>query len=156
MTRYARIVADVAVDVTDADPATRYHPTVAAEFVAVPEDVRPGWRHDPDTDTWTAPPDPAPAPDPDPAPAVPTTYTPPQFMAALFTAPERIAIRAARETDPVVDDFLTLIEDPRLTEVDRTDPGTVQAIQYLTTTDPPLLTAARAAQVLAGARPDPS
>ncbi|MBB4287639.1 hypothetical protein GGD88_003604 [Roseospira goensis] len=29
-------------------------------------------------------------------------------------------------------------------------------MQYLTTTDPPLLTAARAAQVLAGARPDPS
>jgi hypothetical protein len=158
MPTYARIINTVAVDVTTADPATAYHPTIAAEFVTGPDDVRAGWRHDPDTDTWTAPPpapDPDPAPHPDPAPA-PTTYTPPEFMASMFTAPERIAIRAARATDAVVDDFLRLVEDPRLTSVDRTDAGTIQAIQYLTTTDPPLLTAARAAEILAGTRPTPT
>ncbi|MBB4266298.1 hypothetical protein [Roseospira visakhapatnamensis] len=89
----------------------------------------------------------------DAAEAPATVMTPPQFLATLFTIAERVAIRAARETDPAVDDFLRLVEDPRLTEVDRADPSTVAIVRYLTTTDPPLLTEARAAQVLAGERP---
>lgn len=76
--------------------------------------------------------------------------TPPEFMATAFTFQERIAIRSARASDPAVDDFMTLIEDPRLTYVDLTLPGTRDAINYLASADVGLLTQERADQVLAG------
>lgn len=57
---YARIVSDVAVDVA-ADPHMMFHPHLAAEFVAVPADVQPGWRLV--DGAWRAP-----APEPEPPP----------------------------------------------------------------------------------------
>lgn len=52
MANYARIINDVAVDVSS-DPAKFFHPVVAAEFQAVPDEVQQGWtRID---GTWTAP-----------------------------------------------------------------------------------------------------
>ena len=62
MTNFARIIDNVAVDVSG-DPASCFHPTIAANFVEVPAGVGQGWRHDPDSDLWTAP-EPAPAPEP--------------------------------------------------------------------------------------------
>ena len=49
----------------------------------------------------------------------------------LFTSAERIAIKAARETDPIVDDFYSIVDDPRLTEVDLSLTSTQSAIEYL-------------------------
>ncbi|MBB4268107.1 hypothetical protein [Roseospira visakhapatnamensis] len=65
MTTYARILNNRAVDVVTADPATLFHPLIAAEFVPVPDDVVPGALLD--GDEWTAPPE----PDPEPEPATP-------------------------------------------------------------------------------------
>lgn len=88
--------------------------------------------------------------DPGKRPAVNLQPTPPEFMANAFTFRERVAIREAKKTDPVVADFMELVGDSRLTYVDLTKPGTRDAIGYLATTTPPLLTTERAAQILAG------
>ena len=60
--KFARILDGVAVDVLDADPAERFHPIVAAEFVEVPAEVVEGSRLV--GGAWVAPDpvDPAPAP----------------------------------------------------------------------------------------------
>lgn len=69
----------------------------------------------------------------------------------LFTAAERIAMRAARTSDPVLEDFFDIAEDPRLTFVDLSAASTQQAIGYMAAKG--LLTTERAAQVLAGTAP---
>lgn len=48
-----------------------------------------------------------------------------------FTTQERVAIRSLAESDPVVYDFLNMIEDPRLTNVDLNLPDVVEALDYL-------------------------
>lgn len=78
-------------------------------------------------------------------PIVNNCITPPQFK-QLFSAQERIAMRALRATNPVIDDAFDLIEDPRLTEVDLTLPGTIGLIDYLISID--VLAPERKAQIL--------
>jgi hypothetical protein len=75
--------------------------------------------------------------------------TPPQFM-LLLTLMERVGIRAARDTNVVVDDLLRMLEDPRLTVVELVDPSVIEALNYMTTTTPQLLTPARVARILTG------
>lgn len=75
--------------------------------------------------------------------------TPPEFL-LLMTLQERVAIRAARSTDPEVDDLLRMVEDPRLPFVELTNPSVIELVTHLTTPEPPLLTLERAARVLAG------
>ena len=82
-----------------------------------------------------------------PAPPAPVV-SPVQFK-LLFTAQERVAMRTARATDPVIDDFFDIIEDPRLTGVDLGLQSTKDAIAYLNAQG--LLTDERAAEVLTGA-----
>ena len=61
--KYARKINGLAVDVVDGDPSTMFHPTVAAEFVSVPDDVVDGSRWDEAASSWMPPlvvtPDPA-------------------------------------------------------------------------------------------------
>lgn len=66
----------------------------------------------------------------------------------LFTSQERIAIKTARSTDPVIDDFYDIVEDPRLTFVDLGLQSTKDAIGYLQAKG--LLTAERAVAILTG------
>ena len=70
------------------------------------------------------------APPPEIPPALPAKVSPVEFM-LLFTSPERVAIKALRQTNPIIDDFLDIIEDPRLTFVDLGLGSTVSAIDYL-------------------------
>ena len=77
----------------------------------------------------------------------PPNLSPVQFK-MLFTSLERIAIKAARASDPVIDDAYDLLDDPRLTEVDLTLASTHGLIDYLVGLN--LLTAERAKQVQAG------
>lgn len=140
MTNYARIINDVAVDVCT-DPANCFHPDIAREFVAVPDEVQPGWiRKD---GQWSAP---APAPRPEPVPVYPTV-TPVEFK-MLFASAERIAIKEARTTDPVVDDYFDIVEDPRLQVVDLGLHSVQEGIRYLQTIG--ILTEDRVGQILAG------
>lgn len=77
--------------------------------------------------------------------------TPMQFL-LMLTAAEQVAIRKAAETDPYVQVLVGMVDDPRMTFVDLTHPTVVEAIQYLAGA-PALLTADRAARVLAGLPP---
>lgn len=146
MTNYARIIDGLVVDVST-DPENCFHPLLAVDFVDVPDEVTHGWRLI--GDAWQAPSEVAPV-----SPEVPPEVgnlapTSPEFL-LLLTLLERAAIRAAGPTDLVVKDILKMVDDPRVTFVDLTNPSVVEAINYLTTTVPPLLTTERAARVLKG------
>lgn len=137
---YARVINDVAVDVCT-DPATHFHPDIAKQFEQVPDNVNQGWiRKD---GVWSAP---EPAPQPEPEPVYPKV-TPVQFK-LLFTSPERVAIKAARATDPVVDDLWELVEDPRMTEVDFGLKSVRDSIEYLATAG--LIAPERVAEIISG------
>ena len=127
MSNFARIIDSVAVDVST-DPENSFHPDIAAQFEPVPDNVKQGWVR---TDGKWAAPAPAPQPEPEPGPTYPKV-TPVQFK-LLFTSPERVAIKAARATDPVVDDLWELVEDPRMTEVDFGLKSVRDSIEYLAT-----------------------
>lgn len=146
MTNYARIIDGLAVDVST-DPANCFHPLLAVEFVEVPDEVTHGWRLN--GDAWQAPSGGAPVIPEAPPQVGNLAPTPPEFL-LLLTLPERVAIRAAGPTDKVIEDILKMVDDPRVTFIDLTNPGVVEAINYLSTTEPPLLTTERAARVLKG------
>ena len=139
MTNFARVINDVAVDVSS-NPANSFHPDIAREFEQVPDNVKQDWvRID---GVWSAP-----APSPEPTPSEATKVSPVEFK-LLFTSPERVAIKAARATDPVIDDFYDIVEDPRLTFVDLGLQSTQDALSYMVAQG--LLTAERATEILAG------
>ena len=139
MTNYARILDNIAVDVSP-DPQARFHVLVAAQFVAVPDDVAPGWIVT--GDAWAA----TPAP-PVVAPVQQYLLTPsrPQFL-LLFTSAERVAIRAS--TDPVIKDFLAIVADPALEWIDLSLASVQEGLAYLVTSG--LLTSDRLAVIEKG------
>lgn len=71
--------------------------------------------------------------------------SPVQFK-LLFTSEERVAIRVARETDPVIDDFFDIIDDPRLSEVNLQLNSTIDALSYFVTKN--LITEERKKEIL--------
>lgn len=123
MTNFARIIENVAVDVS-INPPEQFHPSIAAEFQPVPDEVQAGWVRS-ESGEWIAP---EPTPQPEPAATYPKV-SPVEFL-LLFTISERVAIREKRQTDPVIDDFFNLVEDPRLTHVDLGLPSTQVALNY--------------------------
>jgi hypothetical protein len=60
----------------------------------------------------------------------PKIVSPVEFK-LLFTSPERIAIKAARATDPVIDDFYELLDDPRLSGVNLGLQSIQDAVGYM-------------------------
>lgn len=130
-------------DVALGNPEELYHSEIAKLYdTDVPDDAvnGDGW----DGVTLTKPVIPDPVPVEPPAP-VPPKVSPVEFK-LLFTAPERVAIKAS--TDPIVQDFFSIVEDPRLTVVDLGLQSTKDAIGYMQLKG--LLTAQRAAEILAG------
>ena len=79
--------------------------------------------------------------------AEPAKVSPVQFK-LLFTGPERVAIKAARATDPVIDDFYSIVEDPRLTHVDLGLQSSMDALAYMVGLG--LLTDERKSEILTG------
>lgn len=144
--KFARIVNYQAVDVRSESPEGFFHPDIAAQFVEVPDDVQDGWTLD--DGVWSAPAVADPVLEPTPTPAPEAKKVSPVEFKLLFSAPERVAIKAARASDPILEDFYEIVEDPRLTHVDLGLASTQAAIGYLQSKG--LLTAERAAQVLAG------
>lgn len=80
-------------------------------------------------------------------PALPK-LSPVEFKLA-FTPQERVAIAAARQTDPVLADAYSVLDDPRLSGVDLNLASTQGLIDYLVALE--LITEERAAQIKAGA-----
>lgn len=122
MKNYARIIDNVAVDVSR-DPANSFHPDIAKDFVEVPTKVQPGWTV---TDGTWAKPAGATAPD---AASVPPTVGVIHFK-MMFTVQERVKSKELRVTDPLLDDFWGLVEDPRTDVVDLSLPSVQDAIEY--------------------------
>lgn len=147
MTNYARIINGVAVDVS-IDPANSFHPDLARQFVNVPDNVASGWILS--GKVWGAPTAVVP-PAEGPAEAGNLKPSPMEFLLLLSLA-EQAAIRAAAPTDAQVSILVSMVDDTRLTYVDLAHPTVVEAIKYLAG-KPALLTADRAARVLAGLPP---
>ncbi len=142
--KYARIVNNTAVDVRTESPAGCFTTNIASEFVEVPDDVETGWTLS--GDVWSAPVIPEPVIS-EPVAPVPPKVSPVEFM-LLFTSTERVAIKSARLTDPIIDDFLDILEDPRLTSVDLALGSTQDALSYFTALG--ILAAGRKAVILTG------
>ena len=156
--KYARVANGIAVDVRATSPEGLFHPDVAAEFIQVDSEVQDGWgvvtevRYDEggvgtEVLRFVPPVVPAPLPPPKSPTPTPPQVSPVEFK-MLFASAERVAIREARKTDAVVDDFLDLVEDPRLTYVDLALPSVQAALQYLVAVE--LLTEERVPEILSG------
>ena len=146
--KYARIVENMALDAMTTDPFTLFTPEVAAQFVTVPDEVENFWTLD--NGAWSPPPpapEPVPQPEPEPTPPPPPILGPLEFK-LLFTAQERIAVAEARKTDAIIEDFFSIIDDPRLKEVNMGLPSTIQGVDYLISKG--LVDAARREDILAG------
>lgn len=120
MTKFARIINNVAVDVSD-DPKNHFHPDLAAEFKKVPNEVQPGWQLV--DKVWT---EPKPAPE-----IIPPKVVDPVNFKLLFTLNERAAINEARAKDAIINDFYSMIEDPRMTSIDLNLQSNKDFIDYL-------------------------
>ena len=142
--KYARIINNQAVDVRAEHPEGFFTPEIAAQFQYVPDDVENGWILE--DGVWTAPviPEPAPAPEP----VINYAKVSPIEFKLLFTSQERVAIKSARNTDPVVDDFYDIVEDPRLTHVDLGLQSTQYALAYMAANG--LIAESRVAEILTG------
>ena len=64
----------------------------------------------------------------------------------LFTSMERVAIKGS--ADPIVQDFFSIVEDPRLTHVDLGLKSTQDALDYMTAIG--IIAAGRKAEILTG------
>lgn len=139
MAKYARIVNDVAVDVSG-NPAEQFHPDIAKEFVSVPEEVEYGWTLA--GGKWQKP---------EPI-VIPERAAYPMVGAIeyqmLFTSAERVAIKAAGKTDPVIADYLDILADQRLTAIDMGSQFTQDALTYMVSKQ--LLTEERKQEILTG------
>ncbi|WP_417552870.1 hypothetical protein [Marinomonas fungiae] len=121
---YGRIKNGVVVDIAT-EPKTQYHPILSAEFVEIPDDVGAGWTFN---GTEYAPPA---DPEPIELETVKRAIISPVEFKLLFTLSERVAIAELRKTDPVLDDFYTLLDDTRLTAVDLAATSIVEGVEYV-------------------------
>lgn len=123
---YARIVDGIAVDVST-DPGQHFHQALACDFIEVPDEVRPGWRLA--GDEWQAPQD----LEPEPLQEVTYPAVGPIHFKMLFTVQERLAAKALRATDAMLDDFWGLVEDPRTDVVNLALQSVQAAVEYTLT-----------------------
>ncbi|MCX7206541.1 MAG: hypothetical protein NT086_11260 [Proteobacteria bacterium] len=82
-----------------------------------------------------------------PPPIAALTLSPIEFK-LLFHPNERVAIKQLRATDPMVEDFMSIVEDPRITHIDLSLQSTRYALAYLE--EKGLITATRLQQILTG------
>jgi len=102
--KYARIDQYTAVEVVSQDPATLFHPAVAAMFIVVPDEVVAGSTVDGDG-VWSPP---VPVPEvPVPERSVLMRELSPAEFILLFSATELIAIKSS--TNPAVNIYWDMI-----------------------------------------------
>lgn len=143
--KYAWIENDKIRDIAPGNPAELYHADIAKFYnTKVPDNAQNG-------DGWVngklVKPEVLPAVA-QPEPVVIAPKVSPIEFKLLFTPQERIAIKSARATDVIIDDFFEIIEDTRLTHVDLNLESTKQAIQYIASKS--LVEADRVVEILSG------
>ena len=130
-------------DICNGNPDLLYRPEIAANYVAeVPDDIVKGaslidgiWIN-PVFETLVIE-------NNNPIPII----SPVEFK-LLFTPQERIAIKAARETDEILDDLFTILDDPRLKEVNLNLESNKAIMAYLEGKG--LITSERKAEIMTG------
>jgi hypothetical protein len=135
MTNYARIINNIAVDVST-NPTESFHPEIASQFVSVPDNVVAGWELV--NGVWGE------------VAALEVIVVPPTVSVIeykmLFTSQERVATK--NSADPVIVDLQELMNDPRTTNVDLSLKSISDALDYMTTLN--ILGAGRKAEILTG------
>lgn len=141
--KYAWVENGIIRDVAHDHPSAIYHPDIAKHYYnQVPDDAENGDAWDGVTLTKPVIPEPV-APE---APVfVPPKISPIEFK-MLFTSAERIALRTS--TDVVVVDFMEIIQDPRLQQVDLNLQTVRDGLAYIESIG--LIGAGRAAEILKG------
>lgn len=107
-------------------PIDEFHPEIASKFVEVPEHVEVGFVFD---GTNYAPPvvaDPEPI---EPEPVNKVSISPVDFK-FLFTLAERVKIKELRANDLALDDFYSMLDDPRLTVIDLSNSRMIEGVTY--------------------------
>ncbi len=145
MTTYARIDGGAALEIFTVPNgltlAECWHPELAVKFSVCPDNVTVGSTVN-EAGEWTI------APEPASAPSAESVKVSPVEFKLLFTPQERVAMKAARSTDPVIEDLYEVLDDPRLTFVDLGLQSTKDAIGYLVSAG--LLAQARADEIALG------
>jgi hypothetical protein len=147
MSKQARIVNSVAVDVVIGDPSEFFHPDIAKDFVPVPDQVESGWSVS--AGNWSPP-----APIEQTTPAVVYPKVEPIAFQMLFAPQEMIAADELKATDKVLASFWKLVDDPRTDTIDLGLTTVQNAIEYTLTVikaaGVPVDVPARKAEILTG------
>lgn len=113
MTKYARVVDDVAVEIFVPPQGVSidefFHPDISSKFVVVPDDVTAGSTKK--NSTWTIN-----VPVPQVENVVYQVVGPIHFQ-MLFTPLEAVKLQELRETDKILARFWKLVDDPRTNEI---------------------------------------
>lgn len=148
MTKYARIIDSVAVEILIPPEgftlAESVHSAIAELFSEVPDDVTVNSTVDA-KGKWTI------TPVIEPEPIVPVINYPivtPLTFQMLFTSKERIAIKTAVKTDPIIEDWWSIVTNPQLTEVDLGLTSVQEALTYLISLS--IITEDREKEILTG------
>lgn len=142
--KYAWIENNKIRDIALGNPLELYHPDIAKLYNAeVPDNAvnGDGWVNNKLVKPEVV------VPIPQVVEVVPPKVSPIEFK-LLFTPQERVAIKAARTTDAVIDDFLDIVEDTRLSHVDLALKSTQDCLSYLVSKS--IITMARKAEILLG------
>lgn len=143
MTKYARIENSVAQEVIIPPEGFNiqdcFHPDIVGKYVEVPDDVKVGSTLE--LGKWKAP-----LPQ-EVAKKVFEKVSPMTFQ-MLFSSQERITIKVLALKDPVVEDWWSIVNDPRLTEVDLNLKSIQDALDYITSIG--VLVEGRKEEILSG------
>jgi hypothetical protein len=140
MTKYAKIVNDVVVDVLD-DLATQVHPSLHGDYTTVPDGTEIGFVKNGEQYEAPVVEEVAIKEAPLSAPSISKL----DFL-RRFTRAERITLRGAVTTDPFVADFMHLLDLASVVEL--TDAELIEALAYLE--EKSLLAAGRKDEILDG------
>ena len=121
---YARIQNNTAIEVIDFDPKGKFHPSIV--WRKVPGHVKQGWILD--DGNWATPDVPERVETTEPE--RPVILSPIAFK-MCFTSHERIGFYALAETDAIIKDWITILDDPRCDRVDLSLTSTRDAVRYL-------------------------
>jgi hypothetical protein len=122
--KFARIINNIVVNITEEDPALVFHPSVASEFISVPIEIGIGWKKT--DDEWVE------------QITIATVITEkkealelsPMEIKLLFTSPERLFLKGKRSEDNILNDFFELVEDTHTVTVNVSRQSTKDGLNY--------------------------